>query len=182
MDGFAASVERMAEAVAHETGTRIAAPRRISDNMPTPGDALLLDVLDAACETAGASHRRMASGAGHDTAFMAKVTRAAMIFVPCLGGRSHAPEEFAETDDIAGHQRFQCAVCVGAAQLRLAHMRNIEQRRARAALFVLLQYAGRILHRHVVAGERHHARAQRDVKRVQRRLTQWFGWVALAQD
>ena len=69
--------------------------------MPTPGDALLLDVLDAACETAGASHRRMASGAGHDTAFMAKVTRAAMIFVPCLGGRRHAPEGFAETDDIA---------------------------------------------------------------------------------
>ena len=59
------------------------------------------DVLDAACDAAGASHRRMASGAGHDTAFMAKVTRAAMIFVPCLGGRSHAPEEFAEIDDIA---------------------------------------------------------------------------------
>ncbi len=24
-----------------------------------------------------------------------------MIFIPCLGGRSHTPEEFAETDDIA---------------------------------------------------------------------------------
>jgi N-carbamoyl-L-amino-acid hydrolase len=101
MDVFAASVEQLAEQIARETGTVIAPPRRISDNMPTPGDSLLLDVLDAACEAAGASHRRMASGAGHDTAFMAKVTRAAMIFVPCLGGRSHAPEEFAETDDIA---------------------------------------------------------------------------------
>lgn len=101
MDVFAAAVGQLADRIARETGTAIAPPRRISDNMPTPGDALLLDVLDAACETAGASHRRMASGAGHDTAFMAKVTRAAMIFVPCLGGRSHAPEEFAETDDIA---------------------------------------------------------------------------------
>ncbi|RFZ89561.1 Zn-dependent hydrolase [Shinella sp. WSJ-2] len=101
MDLFAASVDLLADGIARETGTTIAAPRRISDNMPTPGDPLLLDVLDAACETAGASHRRMASGAGHDTAFMAKVTRSAMIFVPCLGGRSHAPEEFAETDDIA---------------------------------------------------------------------------------
>lgn len=101
MDLFAASVDRLAEQIARETGTVIAAPRRISDNMPTPGDPLVLDVLDAACEAAGASHRRMASGAGHDTAFMAKVTRAAMIFVPCLGGRSHAPEEFAATDDIA---------------------------------------------------------------------------------
>lgn len=101
MDLFVASVDQLADGIARETGTAIAAPRRISDNMPTPGDPLLLDVLDAACETAGASHRRMASGAGHDTAFMAKVTRSAMIFVPCLGGRSHAPEEFAETDDIA---------------------------------------------------------------------------------
>jgi len=101
MDLFAASVDRLAEQVARETGTTIAPPRRISDNMPTPGDPLVLDVLDAACEAVGARHRRMASGAGHDTAFMAKVTRAAMIFVPCLGGRSHAPEEFAETDDIA---------------------------------------------------------------------------------
>jgi len=101
MDLFAASVDQLAEQVARETGTAIVPPRRISDNMPTPGDPLVLDVLDAACDAAGASHRRMASGAGHDTAFMAKVTRAAMIFVPCLGGRSHAPEEFAETDDIA---------------------------------------------------------------------------------
>ncbi|WP_234186011.1 Zn-dependent hydrolase [Shinella sp. NM-101] len=101
MEVFAASVEQLAANVARETGTVIAPPRRISDNMPTPGDPLVLDVLDAACAAAGASHRRMASGAGHDTAFMAKVTRAAMIFVPCLGGRSHAPEEFAETDDIA---------------------------------------------------------------------------------
>lgn len=101
MDLFAASVDLMAEQLARETGTIIEAPRRISDNPPTPGDPLLLDVLDAACEVAGATHRRMASGAGHDTAWMARVTRSAMIFVPCLGGRSHAPEEFAETDDIA---------------------------------------------------------------------------------
>ncbi len=101
MDLFAASVDLMAEQLARETGTVIEAPRRISDNPPTPGDPLLLDVLDAACEVAGATHRRMASGAGHDTAWMARVTRSAMIFVPCLGGRSHAPEEFAETDDIA---------------------------------------------------------------------------------
>ena len=24
-----------------------------------------------------------------------------MIFIPCLGGRSHAPEEYAETADVA---------------------------------------------------------------------------------
>jgi N-carbamoyl-L-amino-acid hydrolase len=43
----------------------------------------------------------MASGAGHDTAWMARIAKAGMIFIPCLGGRSHTPEEFAETADIA---------------------------------------------------------------------------------
>lgn len=101
MELFANSLDQMAEQIARETGTTISAPCRISDNPPTPSDAMLLGVLDAACETAGASHRRMVSGAGHDTAWMARATRAAMIFVPCRGGRSHAPEEFAATDDIA---------------------------------------------------------------------------------
>jgi beta-ureidopropionase / N-carbamoyl-L-amino-acid hydrolase len=101
MERFLAELTSLAEWLAAETGLSIAAPKLISDNQPTPGDALLLDTLDAACNAVGASHRRMASGAGHDTAFMARGTRSAMIFIPCLGGRSHAPEEFAETDDIA---------------------------------------------------------------------------------
>ena len=73
----------------------------MSDNPPTPCDADLLNILDAACETSGARHRRMASGAGHDTAWMARITKAAMIFVPCVDGRSHSADEFAATDDIA---------------------------------------------------------------------------------
>ena len=76
-------------------------PHTVSDNHPTPGHPLLLDVLDRACDTVGARHRRMASGAGHDTAWIAKVAPAAMIFVPCRGGRSHCADEWAETDDIA---------------------------------------------------------------------------------
>ena len=43
----------------------------------------------------------MASGAGHDTAWMARISKAAMIFVPCKDGRSHAADEFATTEDIA---------------------------------------------------------------------------------
>ncbi|MGO8624720.1 Zn-dependent hydrolase, partial [Rhizobium ruizarguesonis] len=36
-----------------------------------------------------------------DTACIAKVAPAAMIFVPCREGRSHSAEEWAENDDIA---------------------------------------------------------------------------------
>ena len=101
MEDFIGEIARLARIVATATGTTIEPPVTISDNLPTPGDADVLQVLDAAADAVGARHRRMASGAGHDTAWMARVAKAAMIFIPCLGGRSHAPEEWAETDDIA---------------------------------------------------------------------------------
>jgi N-carbamoyl-L-amino-acid hydrolase len=101
MEDFIAEVAGLARIVATATGTTIDPPVTISDNLPTPGDPDVLQVLDAAADAVGARHRRMASGAGHDTAWMARVAKAAMIFIPCLGGRSHTPEEFAETDDIA---------------------------------------------------------------------------------
>ena len=43
----------------------------------------------------------MASGAGHDAAFFAKVAPSAMVFVPCRDGRSHSPDEWAEAAAIA---------------------------------------------------------------------------------
>ncbi|WP_316359440.1 Zn-dependent hydrolase [Devosia sp.] len=101
MDRFVDELDRGVAAIAQKTGVTVSVPRIVSDNQPMPCNAELLDVLDAACETAGARHRRMASGAGHDTAWMARITRAAMIFVPCADGRSHTPDEFATSDDIA---------------------------------------------------------------------------------
>lgn len=73
----------------------------ISDNPPCPCDPRLCDALDAAAERLGGRHRRMVSGAGHDTAWISKVAPAAMIFVPCKDGRSHSADEWAEADDIA---------------------------------------------------------------------------------
>lgn len=101
MERFIADLQSAVSAIAATTGVVAGPAHIISDNHPTPGDPELLDVLDAACESAGARHRRMASGAGHDTAWMARITKAAMIFVPCVEGRSHAPDEFATNQDIA---------------------------------------------------------------------------------
>ena len=36
----------------------------------------------------------MNSGAVHDSALLAGITEAGMIFVPSIDGRSHVPEEF----------------------------------------------------------------------------------------
>ncbi|TWB50110.1 N-carbamoyl-L-amino-acid hydrolase [Rhizobium sp. ERR 922] len=101
MEDFLAWIDGEVKTIAADFGVTINAPVRVSDNMPTPGAPVLLETLERACETVGAKHRRMASGAGHDTAWIAKVAPAAMIFVPCKEGRSHCAEEWAENDDIA---------------------------------------------------------------------------------
>lgn len=41
------------------------------------------------------------SGAGHDTNYLSLVAPAALIFVPSIDGRSHAPEEETSPDDLA---------------------------------------------------------------------------------
>ncbi len=43
----------------------------------------------------------LASGAGHDAVFVARIAPSAMLFIPCRDGKSHAPEEWAEPDAIA---------------------------------------------------------------------------------
>lgn len=101
MERFIDELRKGVAAISEKTGVAVAEPRIVSDNPPTPCNAEILDVLDAACKSAGARHRRMASGAGHDTAWMARITKAAMIFVPCKDGRSHSPDELASVDDIA---------------------------------------------------------------------------------
>ncbi|MBB4567552.1 Zn-dependent hydrolase [Rhizobium leucaenae] len=101
MEEFLAWIDGEVKTIAADYGVTINPPVRVSDNMPTPGAPVLLETLERACDTVGAKHRRMASGAGHDTAWIAKVAPAAMIFVPCKEGRSHCAEEWAENNDIA---------------------------------------------------------------------------------
>jgi N-carbamoyl-L-amino-acid hydrolase len=72
----------------------------LSKTKPTQCDAALRDLLRTTAQRLGYSTLDMASGAGHDAAFMASFTPTAMIFVPCRDGRSHAPDEWAEPDAI----------------------------------------------------------------------------------
>jgi len=53
----------------------------------------LIDCVREGAKLAGYTMREMASGAGHDAAYIARVTPTTMIFVPCLGGISHNEAE-----------------------------------------------------------------------------------------
>jgi len=66
----------------------------------TPFDPEVVAAVERAAGAAGARHRRILSGAGHDAQYMAAIGPAGMVFVPSRDGRSHCEEEFTTMDDI----------------------------------------------------------------------------------
>ena len=61
---------------------------------PVPLDFAIQDVLERAAEHEGATHMRLASGAGHDAMILGRHVPAGMLFVPSRGGISHSPAEY----------------------------------------------------------------------------------------
>ena len=77
-----------------------------------------------------------------------------------------------QAEHIARHQCFERPRGIfdasrARADRDLAHVRDVEQAGGGAGVKVLLDDAGRILHRHVVARERHHARTEPQVELVE---------------
>lgn len=73
----------------------------LSDGAPAICDTRLRAIIAAASSSLGRSAIPMASGAGHDAAFMARICPAAMIFIPCLKGISHNPGEYTSSGQLA---------------------------------------------------------------------------------
>jgi N-carbamoyl-L-amino-acid hydrolase len=67
--------------------------KRIWKSPAVKFDPRLIDCVKFGAEKSGFTTREMASGAGHDAAYIARVAPTTMIFVPCLGGLSHNEEE-----------------------------------------------------------------------------------------
>jgi N-carbamoyl-L-amino-acid hydrolase len=77
----------------------------VSHASPTPCAPLVRDAIRTAASSLGLSSRDLPSGAGHDGVFVALTGPIGMIFVPCLDGRSHAPEESIEPHQAADGAR-----------------------------------------------------------------------------
>lgn len=58
------------------------------------------DALVAGCEAHGHDFRHLNSGAGHDAMQVANVAPVGMIFIPCVDGISHHPDETASLEDM----------------------------------------------------------------------------------
>jgi len=95
----AAAIGAAAQHAANRGGTRITVETLASDT-PVAMDPTIIATVEAACRRLGVSYLRMPSGAGHDAMNMARIAPAGMIFIPCRGGISHNPEEYASPADI----------------------------------------------------------------------------------
>jgi N-carbamoyl-L-amino-acid hydrolase len=121
-DGSADRLGRM-EAVITETLAEVAAEMGLGLEQgavlglePVAMDPTLRARLEAAAEAVAPGRwRRMPSGALHDATNVARLMPVAMLFVPSIGGISHAFEEdTAEDDLVAGLQVLAHAAGVNA--------------------------------------------------------------------
>jgi N-carbamoyl-L-amino-acid hydrolase len=68
---------------------------------PTECSPLVTEALRTACGELQIPFTSMVSRAYHDSLFMSRIAPAAMLFIPCRGGVSHRPDEFAAPADVA---------------------------------------------------------------------------------
>lgn len=72
----------------------------VHESVPAPSDPRMRSVIAASARALGLSTRVMPSGAGHDAQAMAQLGPMGMLFIPSVGGVSHAPREYSRPEDI----------------------------------------------------------------------------------
>jgi N-carbamoyl-L-amino-acid hydrolase len=73
----------------------------VNADAPAQCASAIVDALSQACSKHHLASMKMVSRAYHDSLFMSRVAPVAMLFIPCRGGYSHRPDEYASPDDIA---------------------------------------------------------------------------------
>ena len=73
----------------------------LNSDAPAACDSTIVEALAKACDIEHLLYQRMVSRAYHDSLFMARIAPAGMVFIPCRGGFSHRPDEYASPEAIA---------------------------------------------------------------------------------
>ncbi len=87
-------------------------PAILSQETPVKLNDEMSELLVEQCLKNMLTFLHMVSGAGHDTMYMAKLTRAAMFFVPCEKGISHNKAEAVTDDAVQNGLRLMLATLV----------------------------------------------------------------------
>jgi N-carbamoyl-L-amino-acid hydrolase len=83
--------------VAQRRGVSVAT-EMLNADPPATCDPAILDAMEQAAQASGKTYKRMVSRAYHDSLFMARIAPVAMLFIPCRGGVSHRPDEYASPE------------------------------------------------------------------------------------
>lgn len=79
--------------------------QHVSRARPTACAETVMQAIDNAAQSLGLASRRLPSGAGHDAVYMAPTGPVGMVFIPCVNGRSHCPEESITEQQLADGAR-----------------------------------------------------------------------------
>jgi ureidoglycolate amidohydrolase len=74
----------------------------VNADPPATCDPEIIAALETSAAEADRTVMKMVSRAYHDSLFIARIAPVAMIFIPCRGGVSHRPDEYASPDAIGG--------------------------------------------------------------------------------
>lgn len=99
-DEVIARFKTAAEEIAERRGVRIGF-ETVNADPPATCEPAIVEAIERAAKVAGRSSQRMVSRAYHDSLFVARFAPVAMIFIPCRGGVSHRPDEYASPEWIA---------------------------------------------------------------------------------
>jgi len=88
-----------AEQIAQASGTKFNFHQIVSDR-PALSDPRLRQLITDSAKQLNLTTRVLPSGATHDAQSMARLAPSGMIFIPSIGGVSHAPEEFSRPQDV----------------------------------------------------------------------------------
>jgi N-carbamoyl-L-amino-acid hydrolase len=92
-------VRAEADRIAQATGTKLAFEQIVND-LPARTDPRLQRIVADSAKQLGLTSKMMPSGATQDAQSIGRIAPIGMIFVPSIGGISHAPEEFTRPQDV----------------------------------------------------------------------------------
>src|SRR5580698_214609 len=96
-DGVLAALAAATGEVSARRGVKITT-ELINADPPTTCDPAILAALEASAIAAGKTYKRMVARAYHDSSFVSVIAPVAMLFIPCRGGVSHRPDEYASPE------------------------------------------------------------------------------------
>lgn len=98
-DQLLAEMTSAAVEIAQRRGVRVE-HRVLNADPPAIAAEKVVEAAERAATEAGHEYQKMVSRAYHDSLFMARIAPTGMIFIPCRGGVSHRPDEYASPEAI----------------------------------------------------------------------------------